>query len=426
MTASPGQAGGGEARVPLKRLVGYGLVGQLTFVASQFVLLMALSRFGTVADVGRYGLASAIATPIFMMFAFGFRTNQATDLDNRHSFREFVVLRKLSSALSYAIIAVIAAAFVDRETALVLLAFGASRATDNHALLLYGLFQKYDRMDLVARSLVLRGVGGAAVFALAMVVTREPLAAYLALFAAWLLVALVLDQPAANRMVRGTPEDRPATRKGLVDILRTSWPMAANALLGGAQASTPRLAINGLLGIEALGHFTLVAYAMQATNTVVTAIAQSMLARLALYRKTGKTRTFWRTLNLTLAGLAGAAVVGVLIALAIGGPLLRLVFGDDYAGLGGLLALCIASAMMSAAVTMLQAGMSSTRRFLTTMWTRIVGVAVVAAASFAGAIYFGLYGVVAAMALSFVVQFAILIVLLRGDDRAVPAEGEAA
>lgn len=411
----------GEAAVPLKRLIGYGLVGQLTFVVSQFGLLLALSRLGTVEDVGRYGLASAIATPIFLMFSFGFRVNQATDLAGRHSFREFAALRSISSALSYGLVAIIAATLVDRATALVLVIFAASRAAENRSTLIYGLLQKYDQMRLVARSLVLRGVGGAGGFALALWLSRSPLVAYGALFLVWTAVALAHDQRAANRLTRGSDEDRPATRAGLVDILRTSWPIAINSLLGGAQASVPRFAINALLGLGALGKFTLVAYAMQAINTVVMAIAQSMLARLALYRLKGETKRFFRTLHTIIAVLFAGGLVAALVALAVGDPLLLLVFGPKYSGLGSLLALCLVTATVSAAVTILQTGLTSARRFIANMWIRLAGVAIVAGGSYAGAALAGLHGVFAGMIAAFAGQMVLLYALLRRS----PDQGEA-
>ena len=396
VTTGEGKARG-EAAVPLRRLIGFGALGQLTYVAAQFGILLALSRLTTVADVGRYGLASAIVTPIFLMFGFGFRVNQATASGVQHSFREFEALRTWTSFLAFTIVGILCLFTVDRATGFIVLAFAASRGIENRCNLLYGLFQKHDRMDLVARSLVVRGIGGTTAFTAILWLTRQPAAALFAMFAVWAAMALLHDQRIANRMIAGTEEERPPTRAGLIAILRTSWPIAVSSLLAGAQMSSPRLAINHLLSIEALGLFTTVAYAFQAINTVNTAVTQSMLARLTHFRRTGRVRALFRVLHTALAGLAVIGAVSAVGAWLLGDWVLGTILGEKYAHLGSLLALCILAGTISAAVTILQAGISSTRRFNLVMITRFVGVALVVIGSVLGASTIGLAGVVIAM-----------------------------
>ena len=109
MTAAPEHTPGSS----LRKLVGWGVLGQLCYVLSQFLLLVALARFASIEDVGRFGLVGAIILPIYWFFNLGVRINQATDARDLHSFREFLVLRFLASCVAYGFIVGIAFVAVD-------------------------------------------------------------------------------------------------------------------------------------------------------------------------------------------------------------------------------------------------------------------------------------------------------------------------
>ncbi|WP_434287486.1 lipopolysaccharide biosynthesis protein [Celeribacter sp. SCSIO 80788] len=413
----------GEARVSLRRLVGWGLIGQLSYVISQFLLLVALARYASVADVGRFGLVSAITLPIYWFFNLGIRANQATDTRGTFSFHEFLVLRIVASLVAYGIIVLLAFTVVDPLARTVMLVFGAAKGVETYSELCYGAFQRADRMSDVAISLILRGFGGTALFWIVIAQTGSTSAAYGGLLLAWVVVAAGFDLTRALRMAQGAGDHGTVRTKVVWKLAITSLPLAFNALLSALQGASPRYVIGHFLGLVALGHFTVVGYAMQAVTTIVNAIGQSIVARLAHYVSSGNRHAFRRTLRRFLQLVAVASAIASLAMLGFGNWVLVLIFGADYAGQGALLALVMIAAGTTASATILQSGLLATRRFGLNLRIRIVSFVALLIGSVIGALTLGLPGVVMGMIASAALQSGLLWETLRrlpfetGDPR---------
>jgi O-antigen/teichoic acid export membrane protein len=404
----------GEAHVSLRRLVGWGLIGQLSYVVSQFLLLVALARYASVADVGRFGLVSAITLPIYWFFNLGVRANQATDTRGEFSFHEFLALRILASIAAYGLIVVLAFTVVDPAARMVMLVFGAAKGVETYSELCYGAFQRADRMSSVAFSLILRGLGGSALFWVVIALTGSTSAAYGGLLAAWVLVAGGLDLAGALRMVHAAGDRGPVRPAVLRRLAIGSLPLAFNALLSALQGSMPRYVIGHFLGLVALGHFTVVGYAMQAQTTIVGAVAQSIVARMAHYSAVGNRKAFMRTLGRFQVLIAAVSILGSLAMLVIGDWVLQVIFGNDYAGQGRLLALVMIAAGTGASGNILQSGLLATRRFGHNLRIRIISFVVQVIGSVTGALTLGLPGVVLGIIATGAVQSALLwLALLR-------------
>lgn len=398
----------GEARVSLRRLVGWGLIGQLSYVLSQFLLLVALARYASVAEVGRFGLVSAITLPIYWFFNLGIRANQATDTQGAFRFNEFLLLRILASVVAYGLIVLLAFTVVDPAARTVMLVFGAAKGVETYSEMCYGAFQRADRMSAVATSLILRGGGGTALFWIVIVQTGSTSAAYGGLLFVWVVVAGGVDLLRALRMARAAGDNGPVRPAVVVRLAVTSIPLAFNALLSALQGVTPRYVIGHLLGIVALGYFTIVGYAMQAVTTVVNAIGQSIVARLAHYASTGNRQAFQRTLSRFVLLIGLGSLAGALAMLAVGNWLLVLIFGADYAGQGPLLALVMVAAGAIANATILQSGLLATRNFNLNLRIRLISFIAQLIGTVVGALTLGLHGVVLGMILATLLQVGLL------------------
>lgn len=404
----------GEARVRMRKLVGWGLVGQLSYVVSQFILLMALARFASVEEVGRFGFASAIIIPVFFFFNLGLRVNQATDITHRFNFSEFLVVRIVATILGCVIILGIAFVTLDPATRLITLVFGAAKAAETFSDFFYGVFQRAERLEYVARSLTLRGFGSAILFAAILAGTGSTSLAFLANFVIWALVAVFVDYIPARRIAARDGDLGPVRLQSVMELTRSSLPLGVNQLLSALQGNLPRYIIGWMIGIAALGHFTVVSYAMQAILTVTTAIGQSISSRLAFYVSTGNRKAFLGFFHKFLLLVAGAGALGTLISYLIGGWLIETIFGPDYAGLGLLFALCILASTLRAAVIILQSGLFAFRDFDLNMILRAISIGLMFAACLIGAWAGGLIGICWGMSFAFLIHsIALWLVLQR-------------
>ncbi|NNE50967.1 MAG: oligosaccharide flippase family protein [Sulfitobacter sp.] len=399
--------------VRMRLLLGWGVFGQLIYVASQFVTLLALTRFATVQEVGIYGLASAVVLPVFFFFDLNMRVNVAASARSGFSFQDFAGLLALSVCAGLGIVLLLGFVVFDGPARIILLLIGAAKAAESLSNLCYGVFQRYDRMALLSGSLAMRSLGGTVLFVSFLAMGSGVAWAFAAQFIVWSLVALGIDYARARRLWRanGGPEGRDAGR--MRQLLRSALPLAFNGLISALQGNTPRFVIAGLLNSVALGQFTVVAYAMQAISTVLMAATQSLIARFSTYLDRGQTDALRKTLGKLFFGLTVFTVFSVGISLLIGDWLVLTVFGDDYSGLGLLLAICVLGASLRGIVLILQMCLQAARAFRLMLIIRIGSALVMLTLCTVGGLLAGLAGIAIGMCAALLVQVVALALAVR-------------
>jgi O-antigen/teichoic acid export membrane protein len=399
--------------VGMRSLLGWGILGQLVYVASQFVTLLALTRFATLQEVGLFGLVSAIVIPVFFFFDLSMRVNVAASGRSAYSFQDFRRLLILSASTGYALVVMIGLAAFEGHGLVLLLILGATKYAECISDFSYGVFQRFDRMPLVAVSLMLRSMGGAALFVVFLMAGASVAWAFAAQFIVWAVVAIGLDHARARRLwrERGAPQGADPAR--IRDLARTSFPLALNGLLAALQGNVPRYAIASLLTVAALGQFTVVAYAMQAISTIAMAAMQSLTARFSLFVADGRTGQLRHALRRILLVLALFTVVSVGVSLLVGDWLVQMVFGPDYADLGTLLAICVLAACLRSVVLALQMCLMAARRYRQNLNIRIGSLVAMVAACWAGGMLAGLSGIALGMCVAFVLHIAALAAAVR-------------
>jgi len=394
--------------VGMRTLLGWGILGQLTYVASQFVTLLALTRFATVEEVGIFGLASAVVIPIFFFFDLGIRINVAASAKSAYSFQDFRTLLLVSAFVGWCLVLLIGFVAVSGSTRMILLILGATKFAESLSELCYGVFQRFDRMRFVAASLILRSVGGTILFVVLLASGVAVEKAFLAQFVVWSAVAVLFDHSLARKLWREQNGEEGLDLARIVRLARSSVFLALYGLLSALNGNTPRYAVVWLLDVIALGQFTVIGYAMQAISTVTMAAMQSLTSRFNRFIEERQRRALWRTLWKIFAALSVFAVCAVGLSLLLGDWLVRAAFGPDYADLGGLLALCVLAASLHSAVLTLQMCLLAGRHFGKILVIRIGSALTMLVACLAGGTLWGLNGIALGMCAAFVLHIAVL------------------
>jgi O-antigen/teichoic acid export membrane protein len=295
-------------------------------------MLVVLARAGSTAMVGEYAYALALTAPVFQLASLQLRAVQATDARRVYPYRAFVALRTITTALALAVAAAIAA-FAARGWDAWLVVFWVAAAKSVEALSdnAYGLLQREERMDLIARSMVARGVLGLVALAGGVLLSSLRLGVAL-LCASWAVVYLLVDHRAASQIAAADGSAQVAAGKGqLLRLARTALPLGVVVLLLSLSTSIPRYVIEHAAGLSALGVFAALTYLLVAGTTVVGALGQAASPRLARLHASGDRPAFVR-LTVRLVGIAAAlGLAGTGIAAAAGRVILGMIYGSEYA-----------------------------------------------------------------------------------------------
>jgi len=141
-----------------------------------------------------------------------------------------------------------------------------------------------------------------------------------------------------------------------------SMPLGIVMLLLSLNVNIPRYFVEHYLGEATLGYFAAMAYMFVPGNTVMAAMGQSAIPRLARYFDSDRA-DFARLLkNMVLLG-AVVGVAGVGLGVFFGAAFLRLVYRADYAQYANVFTWLMVAAAFSYVGSMLGYGMTAARVF---------------------------------------------------------------
>jgi len=404
----------------LRRNFVWSITGTAVYNLAQWLLLVALARFGTSELVGEFALMLAISAPVYMTVGLNLRVVRATDVRRRWTPQQYHLLRLLLNVLSFVITLAIAfiAGFPSGEL-LVLSLLALSKAVETTSLLLYGFFQLRGRLDLVARSMLLRACLGSVLFVAGLILTGGLAGACAGLVLGWIGTWAVHDRPCEMRLLASESEAILADgalgemgRGTIWSLARSAVPLGADTGVVSLATNAPRFAVQAFMGSSALGVFAALAYFTQVVSLVTGALGDSVVGPLAKQAARRDAEEFGRLL-LKLATFAvvvsGASAVG---AWVVGAWVLRLVLGGEYADRGLLVILMLGAGGITLQRS-LGRGLQAAQQYSTLLL--VDSLVLISTIVFALALTprFGLDGAAAALGLGYVVGFAVSIVVMR-------------
>ena len=336
----------GLSGLSLRQNFSWTLVGNIVYAACQWGMLVVLAKMGSPVMVGQFALGLAVTAPIIMFANLQLRAVQATDARQEFLFGDYLGLRLVTTILALAVIAgVVIFSGYRSETAFVIMAVGIAKAFESISDVFYGRLQQYERMDRIAKSMMIKGPLSLLALGVGVYFTKSTLWGAVGLAIAWALVLISYDMRSRVMLQgRGTGAADVAAAGGNRATLKPRWsnktsfsliklslPLGIVMLLISLNTNIPRYFIEHYLGERELGIFAAIAYLMVAGSMVINALGQSASPRLAKYYAAAEAKAFRHLLGKLIAisallGVAGVALVGV-----VGEAILKMIYRPEYA-----------------------------------------------------------------------------------------------
>jgi O-antigen/teichoic acid export membrane protein len=312
----------------LRRNASFMLIGNLTYSLSQWGLIMILAKLGSPSLVGEFTLALAVTAPIILIFDFQLRSVLATDTAKEFPFSQYLQLKAFSSLSALMVLGlVLYMSGYQGQLALVIFIVGLTKLVESVIELYYGLYQQKERMDLIAKSLALRGIFSLAVVSLLMVVTNNLVISLFGFFFTWLFLLITEVLKAKQWVLLSFKNGQESSVKRL---FLKSLPLGVVMMMISLYTNIPRYMIENKLGTEAVGYFSALFYIVTAGNIVINAVGQSISPRLAHYFNEREYSKFTNLLmKCVLLGLL-YGLAGLLLAIVIGKQVLSIFYTEDY------------------------------------------------------------------------------------------------
>jgi O-antigen/teichoic acid export membrane protein len=289
-----------------------------------------MAKLGTPEMVGQFALGLAVSAPVFMFTSLQLRTVLATDARHEYRLGHYLAPRFLGTAVGIImIVLLVLVAHLRRETAFVVLLVSVAKAAETLSDIIYGFWQKHENFDRIAIALTGRGIGSVVAVAAVLYLTRDITLATGAMALYWILWLATYERKGAKNLLASvSPQENlqaewDAAKFGRLVV--SSLPLGIATLLLSLYANIPRYFVEHYLGESALGYFAAMAYMFVAGNTVMAAMGQSAMPRLARYFESDRSAFAHLLKNMMLLG-AVVGIAGVGVAVSFGPTILRLLY----------------------------------------------------------------------------------------------------
>lgn len=403
------------AGLTLRANVSWTFVGNVVTAASWFSMTIVLAKLGSPEDVGQFALALATTAPIFMFATLRLRDVQATDTGQDYHFGDYLGLRLTTTLLALLVVgAIVAVSGFERVLALVILAMAVSKAIEAMADVIYGRLMQQERMDGIAKSMLMKGPLSLLGLSIGFYVTGSLFWGVVGLVAARAVIFLGYDlhnlnvsfNPSAGLTNHINPRNLPRPhwdRETLAKLVRLALPLGLVTMLISFNSNIPRYFVEGHLGAYYLGIFAAIASFQKVAPTVVQALGRSASPRLAKYHAAVNVKSF-RNLSMRMVGLGILlGVGGVLVAVVAGRLILTTFYGPEYA-MPELFGLMMVAAGLDYIATMLLFVLTSARLFKVQFPLQVLTTGTVALACFWLVPSYGLTGAALALILGNLVR----------------------
>ncbi len=255
--------------LPLSVNFAWTTVGHLVYAACQWGQLSILAKLGSPKMLGEFVLAFAVASPVMMLSSLELRSIQVTDADREYSFGHYLGLCLATATLGLlSIVGFTAVMGYVRETALVIVAIGLAKAIGSVSEAYHSLLQLHERMDRVAKSLMINSPLSLAALATDMFLTGSVLWGALGMAAAAAAVLLAYDVRSGRAVLRAVHQMGSADNDGAktAELTRPRWevrtlaslawlalPLGLVRMLMSLNTTIPRYAIERYVGRSQLG-----------------------------------------------------------------------------------------------------------------------------------------------------------------------------
>jgi O-antigen/teichoic acid export membrane protein len=313
--------------------ISWAVAGNVLYAMCQWAVLIVYARLAGTAELGEFTFGVAMTAPVVMLLNMQLRTVQTSDAREEFGCHQYLGLRLSTTICAIGLIAILALMLpLPAYTALVVIAVGLAKGVESICDVLYGVQQRQERMRTVAASLILRGLVGLAILIPVVAWTGSAVAGALSLAAGWAAVLVFFDLPRAAAIVREhggrlRPDWTPSTQ---LRIARLAFPLGMASFLSSLQTNVPRYVVRHHLGAADLGILAAFAYLISVGGTVVSALGQATLARLARVYAAGRVAAFLRLVLALTALVSCLAVAGWLTAAVGGGRVVTSIYGAGF------------------------------------------------------------------------------------------------
>ena len=305
----------------------FNTIGTLTYLICQWLNTFIVARISGFEAAGIFALALSYTNMLYILASYSMRGYQVSDTSLSYTTGIYLGSRIATVAITLGICVVILLfSSYDEMQKHAILLYTAFRLIEAFVDVIYGIFYKLQRTDIICISFVFRGIGSTAVFGLILHFLDSLHLAFISMTICSILVMIAIDLFQANKLDTIKPSFKKNQIKGL---LVTCFPLVVCSFLAVLSSIVPRLFIERILGSEQLGFFASVSaptLIVQAAAGFVVVPLVVVFARYYMKKQYKRFTVLFMKCTLSICAFASLGIIGAYFLGEVG---LTFLFGEE-------------------------------------------------------------------------------------------------
>lgn len=316
-----------DGQLSLSQNMLWNSVGSMVYLACQWLITVAVVRLSSDYDAaGTLALAMAVSNVFYPIGMYKVRTFQVSDVKEAYTPGQYVAHRFFTLGISAVVMVVYAVATCSPVSLPAVFLYGVYTFGLIFVDVLHGVDQQKNRMDIIGKSFIARGVLSLGSFSAVLWLTSSLEAALLAMVVSTFCVIFLFDLRRTHAI---EPRIKPDFSWGPVkSLLTTCFPAVVALFFCSAVPAIPRQVLEALYGTEALGVYASIASPVLIIQMGAQYIYAPLLGVFAEDFESKDARSFLLLIGKVTAGIAAVVVVGIAGFSLLGPWFFGLVFGQ--------------------------------------------------------------------------------------------------
>lgn len=397
-------------KTSLKAGIMWNTWGNIYYLFCQWLLTILVVRLANFEMAGELSYAMTISNIFYSISIYGMRNFQVSDIKQKYENGTYIYSRLLTSG--FAVLLCILLLFFSGytfEKSLVIFMYLIFKLSETIFDVYSGIFQKQWRIDLIGKSLIIRGTLNTLAFVITLILTNNLFLSILSMALITYICIFFYDLYSAKKI---TDVSLNLSGTAVKSLLIECFPLALYFLILSVIGAIPRYFLDMYQGSEQVGIYSSIAtptlivqtLAIQVFNPFITIFAEK-------FHKKDKAG-FWQILKKCVVVVSGIAVLSLIGAFVLGDFGLKILYGEQILPYSYLLLPLVVATILTAFSWLLSGILTVIRGFRELIICNIIALIASLVASFFFIQNFGMQGTNIATIIPLLIQVILLFYLL--------------
>lgn len=311
----------------IKKNVLWNSIGNFVYWGCNWLMTILIVRIGNYNYAGILSLSMSISSTLYCISAYGVYNYQVSDLANKFTANCYMTARKVTVVIGMAICMIVC--MVQRYniyTSLCILMYMIYKSIEAFTNVIQAEEQKYDRMDLVGKSYIVRGVGLISLFYIFLELTNN---LFITIAVLCLYSGIVYFSYDKKMVTKLKGEKYETEHHDVAKLLVTCLPMALYWLFNTLTPTIPKILIENQLGEKMLGYYASLSSPLLIITMAANFVFTPLISVVAKYYSVNNFYDFKRTIRQISLFIFLAAILSFFCARPFLRVAYKLLYGEE-------------------------------------------------------------------------------------------------